>query len=193
MSSPLPPEHMLATGATVVITHNVQADKVAAYEAWLDEIAPRCQASQGHLDWHIVRPIVGRTSIYRVIIRFDSEENLRGWMLSPLRAQLISKAQPFFVHGDDYTISSDLDFWFAPANAKPPVPVRWKQYLVTWSAIYPLVMSVPLIVLPLLGLLGLDHHRWLTTLVMTGTVVFLMVYVVMPRYTQLIRRWLFAR
>jgi len=35
-----------------------------------------------------------------------------------------------------------------------------------------------------------DHY--LTTLVVTGTVVLLMVYVVMPRYTKLIRRWVFA-
>ncbi|MGD8673250.1 MAG: antibiotic biosynthesis monooxygenase [Thiogranum sp.] len=42
------------------------------------------------------------------------------------------------------------------------------------------------------SLLGFPDDHYLTTLAVTGTVVFLMVYVVMPRYTKLIRRWLFA-
>lgn len=53
--------------------------------------------------------------------------------------------------GDDFFISSGLDFWFTPPA----------------------------------------HNRFAMTLLVTGTVVFLMVYVVMPRYTKLIKRWLF--
>jgi hypothetical protein len=178
-------------GATVVITHRVRADKHADYERWLNEIAPMCKASPGHLDWHIVRPISGLTETYTVIIRFDTTAHLRGWMESPTRARLIEKAQPLFVTGDDFFISSGLDFWFAPTGAKAKVPVRWKQYLVTWSAIYPLVLGVPLVVAPVLGLLSVPDNRFLSTLVVTGTVVYLMVYVVMPRYTKLLQRWLF--
>lgn len=63
--------------------------------------------------------------------------------------------------------------------------------MVTWSAIYPLVMGVPLLIAPLMQALGLPEQRWLSTLAATATVVFLMVYVVMPRYTKLIKRWLF--
>lgn len=178
-------------GATVVITHRVREDKHADYERWLNEIAPLCKASPGHLDWHIVRPISGMSETYTVIIRFDNKVHLQGWMESPTRTRLIEKVQPLLVTGDDFFISSGLDFWFAPAGAKAKVPVRWKQYLVTWSAIYPLVLVVPLVVAPLLRLLEVPDNRLLTTFVVTGTVVFLMVYVVMPRYTKLLKRWLF--
>lgn len=178
-------------GATVVITHRVREDKHADYERWLNEIAPLCKASPGHLDWHIVRPISGMSETYTVIIRFDNKVHLQGWMESPTRTRLIEKVQSLLVTGDDFFISSGLDFWFAPAGAKAKVPVRWKQYLVTWSAIYPLVLVVPLVVAPLLRLLDVPDNRLLTTLVVTGTVVFLMVYVVMPRYTKLLKRWLF--
>ncbi len=111
---------------------------------------------------------------------------------SPARARLIEKVQPLFVTGDDFFISSGLDFWFTPGGAKAKVPVRWKQYLVTWSAIYPLALGVPLAIGPVLRLLGVPNNHLLTTLVVTGIVVFLMVYVVMPRYTKLIQRWLFT-
>ena len=179
-------------GATVVITHTVRKGKHVEYENWLNEIAPLAKASPGHLDWHIVRPIPGLTDKYTVIIRFDTKAHLQDWMESSTRKRLIEKAGPLFVSGDDFAVSSGLDFWFTPAGAKVKVPVRWKQYLVTWSAIYPLALVVPFIVVPVLRQLGLPENQVLTTLVVTAVVVFLMVYVVMPRYTKLIQRWLFA-
>jgi len=113
-------------------------------------------------------------------------------MESPTRARLIEKVQHLFATGDDFFISSGLDFWFTPAEAKAKVPIRWKQYLVTWSAIFPLALVVPLFVTPILHALGLPNNRILGTLAVTGVVVFLMVYLVMPRYTRLLQRWLFG-
>jgi antibiotic biosynthesis monooxygenase (ABM) superfamily enzyme len=185
-----PPTH--SDGATVVINHRVRSDKHAEYERWLEEIAPLCRASPGHLDWHIVRPIPGVTETYTVIIRFDTTAHLRNWMESSERGRLIEKVQPLFVGADDFYISSGLDFWFTPAGAKAKLPVRWKQFLLTWSAIYPLALGVPFAVSPLLRLVGAPASLPLTTLAVTAVVVFLMVYVVMPRYTRLVQRWLFT-
>jgi uncharacterized protein len=180
-------------GATVVITHRLREHKQAEYESWLNEIGPLCKAAPGHLDLHIVRPIPGLTETYTVIIRFKTEAYLREWMESPTRARLIEKVRPLFIADDDFYISSGLDFWFTPAGANARVPVRWKQYLVTWSAIYPLVLGVPLLVTPILQFLGVPTNRYIVTLAGTGIVVFLMVYVVMPRYTRLVHRWLFSQ
>ena len=179
-------------GATVVITHRVQNDKHPEYELWLNEIAPACRAAKGHLDLHIVRPVRGLTQTYTVIIRFDTDQNLRRWMECATRNTLIDKVRPLLVTGDDFFISSGLDFWFAPQQSNARIPIRWKQYLVTWSAIYPLVLCVPLLALPLLRQLGFPENHYTDVLVVTGIVVALMVYVVMPRYTKLIHRWLFA-
>jgi antibiotic biosynthesis monooxygenase (ABM) superfamily enzyme len=178
-------------GATVVITHRVRECKHDEYENWFNEIAPLCKASPGHLDWHIVRPISGLTGTYTIIIRFDTRSHLQQWMESPTRSRLIEKVKPLLATGDDFFISSGLDFWFTPERAKAKVPVRWKQYIVTWSAIYPLVLGVPIVIAPVLRLLHVPDNHFITTLAVTGTVVFLMVYWVMPRYTRLIQRWLF--
>jgi antibiotic biosynthesis monooxygenase (ABM) superfamily enzyme len=178
-------------GATVVITHRLRANKIAEYESWLQEISPLCKASPGHLDWHIVRPLPGLSETYTIIIRFDTLEHLRNWMESPTRARLIEQVQHLFATGDDFFISSGLDFWFTPAGAKAKVPIRWKQYLVTWSAIFPLAAIVPLFVNPILQSLASPDNRLASTFAVTGIVVFLMVYVVMPRYTRLLQRWLF--
>lgn len=178
-------------GATVVITHRVREGQQSGYEDWLNAIGPICRSSAGLLDWQLIRPIAGLTATYTVIIRFDTREHLQSWMGSQERKRLIEKARPLLAKDDDFFIRSGLDFWFTPEGARAKVPVRWKQFLVTWSAIYPLVLGVPQVVAPLLRQLGVPQARYIDTLFVTGTVVSLMVYLVMPRYTKLLQRWLF--
>jgi antibiotic biosynthesis monooxygenase (ABM) superfamily enzyme len=162
--------------ATVFITHQVREGMQADYERWADKIAPLSKASPGLLDRQIVPPIPGVSDSYTVVLRFDTQEHLQEWMQSRTRSRLIEKVKPLFV-----------DFWFMPESARAKAPVRWKQYLVSWSAIYPLVTGTTLVVRRLL-----PNHYLLSTLVITGVVVFLMTYVVMPRYTKLLHRWLFT-
>ena len=180
----------LFEGATAVISHQVAKDKHAEYEAWLEEIGPQCRKAPGHLDLHVIRPIAGLTETYTIIIRFDNQSHLRGWMESAQRNALIAKVSPLLVKGDDFYISSGLDFWFTPEKANTKIPILCKQALVTWSAIYPLVLMLPFL-LPGLHQLGLPENYYLDTLLITGIAVLLMVYVVMPRYTKLIHAWLF--
>ncbi|RYD96773.1 MAG: antibiotic biosynthesis monooxygenase [Sphingobacteriales bacterium] len=178
-------------GATVVITHHILEGKQQAYEAWLDEIGPVCRKAAGNIDWQIIRPIPALTFAYTVIIRFDTIDNLKKWMFSGERERLIAQAVPLLAKGDRYDIRSGLDFLFQSGEQPAKVPVRWKQYLATWSAIYPLSLIVPLLVAPLLRKLGVPQVRYIDALFVSGTVVFLMVYVVMPRYTRLLKRWLY--
>ncbi|QWV95354.1 antibiotic biosynthesis monooxygenase [Geomonas oryzisoli] len=182
----------LQQGATVVITHRVKEGQQAGYNEWLNEIGPLCRASLGHLDWHIVRPLPDLSETYTIIVRFDTAEHLQEWMNSEVRRRLIEKVRPLLAGDDDFLVRSGLDFWFTPSGAKAKVPVRWKQFLVTWSAIFPLASCVPLAVMPLLRRIGVPPLPYLDTLFISGIIVFLMVYVVMPRYTRLVQRWLFA-
>jgi antibiotic biosynthesis monooxygenase (ABM) superfamily enzyme len=178
-------------GATVVITHHILDGKLKDYEKWLDEIGPLCRSSVGNIDWQIIRPIPNLTFNFTVIIRFDTIENLKNWMESKERKMLIEKANPFFAKDDKYYIKSGLDFLFLSENQNSKIPVRWKQYLVTWSAIYPLSILIPLIILPILRNLNFAQNRYLDSFFISGIVVFIMVYLLMPSYTKLIKNWLY--
>ena len=179
-------------GATVVITHRVRDGQLAQYDEWLNEIGPLCRASAGQIDWQLIRPIAGLTATYTIILRFDTQEHLETWMHSQERKRLIEKVRPILAQDDDFFVRSGLDFWFTPEGAKASIPVRWKQFLVTWSAIFPLVLLMPLFIVPLLRHLGLPRNLYLDTLCVTGAIVSLMVYLIMPNYTRLIKRWLFT-
>lgn len=90
-----------------------------------------------------------------------TRELLQDWIISQDRKRLIEKVRPILAQDDDFFIRSGLDFWFTPEGAKACVPVRWKQFLVTWSVNYPLVLVMPLIVVTLLRQLGLPQNRYL--------------------------------
>jgi uncharacterized protein len=178
-------------GASVVITHHVNPALQAEYETWLQEIGPVCRSSEGLLDWHIIRPIAGYTDTYSVMIRYETERPLKQWLDSPERQALIAKATHLLVGQEEYQVSTGLDFLFMQPDAAPAKPpVRWKQFLLTWSAIFPLVSVVPLLVVPVLDAAGLPQSHVTHTFFITAVVVALMVYVVMPRYVKLVRHWL---
>lgn len=185
-------EDVQLQGSTVVIKHRVRQGGEAEYEAWLAEISPVARGFPGYLDLHIVVPVAGLTDTYTIILRFDTEDKLRDWIYSPERAALIKKVEPLLVTGDDFYIRSGLDFWFTPEGAKAKLPTRWKQFLITWSAIFPLVLLVPLAVVPALRAIGLTGNHYLNTFAVTGIICALMVYLIMPRYTRIVHRWLFS-
>ncbi|WP_029297405.1 antibiotic biosynthesis monooxygenase [Chryseobacterium hispalense] len=178
-------------GASVVVTHHILDGKQNEYESWLDEIIPQTRHSEGFIDLQIVRPIPGLTFVYTVIIRFDTIIHLKNWMESGNRKKLIEKANPLFRKNDNYEIRSGLDFLFTSESTTGKAPVRWKQFLVTWSAIYPLSLIIPLTLLPLLRFLEIPKNYYFDGLLISGIIVFLMVFAIMPVYTRVIRKWLY--
>ena len=175
-------------GATAVISHRVDAQNHAEYELWLRRIAPVVQSYPGHMDWHVVRPITGHSTTYTVILRFDNKAHLADWIDSTDRRDLIAEAQQFLIR-DEIKTGTGFDFWFA-AGAKPP---PWKQFVVTWSAIFPLVYVTPKLLAPAFSAFHLPKSPALHTLIATGLIVALMVWVIMPRYTCLIAGWFTRR
>ena len=186
-----PRQKNLDSGATAVINHHVRDDQHRSYEGWMSRISAIVSKHPGFLDSQVIRPVPGLTNTYTVIIRFDDRGHLEAWLNSDVRKNLIEEVRPLLGREDSYAIQSGLEFLFNPETPVAKGPVRWKQFLLTWSAIYPLVLIIPALLLPCLRLLGIPQLRMLDMLLVTGVMVALMVYLVMPRYTRLLRGWLF--
>ena len=67
-------------------------------------------------------------------------------------------------------------------------PRRYKLFLLTWIAIYPIITGI----LWLFGSFLIPLPLPLRTLILTVLLVYLMTYIVMPRLQRLFRRWLNA-
>ena len=175
---------------TSVIRHKIKEGEQAAYETWLREIVPLAAHSTGHRGVNVIRPPVGSTE-YTVILHFDTIDNLRAWLDSDVRRDLIAKALPLLAGEDDVEIKTGLEFWFTPPSSKAKTARPWKQFLVTLSAIYPLSMLVPFLYRPVFVLVPFPGAYYVQALVIAATLVALLTYVIMPRYARAIAAWLY--
>lgn len=178
-----------AETVTAVIQQTVRRESVAAYEQWLKKVVPIAARFPGHRGVNVIHPAAGGLQ-YTITIRFDSLAHAQDWFASGARKQLVDEVAPLLDADEKVETRSGLEFWFHPAPGQPPAR-RYKQFLLTLSVIYPLTMLVPAVVHRVLAPVPVLSGYWLEHLVASAAIVGLMVYLVMPRYTRLMARWLY--
>jgi uncharacterized protein len=174
---------------TTIIRHKIKDGEQAAYEEWLREIVPIAARFHGHRGVNVIKPVAGSTE-YTIVLHFDTVENLRGWLDSEERRKLIEKATPRLASEDRVEIKTGLEFWFTPPStqlrARP-----YKQFLVTFSVIYPLTLLIPLLLNPVFEQSAFFESRYLRQFLVDAVIVASIIYAIMPRYTRLIAKWLY--
>jgi antibiotic biosynthesis monooxygenase (ABM) superfamily enzyme len=179
-----------ATGpVTTTVTRRVKPGHEAAYEAFLAGISGAAQGFPGYLGIEIFRPTPGgQGGEYRTVYRFDSAAHLRGWLDSPERAAWLQRAEPHVAGPMRTQFLTGLEGWFTlPTQPGIPPPPRYKMAVLTWVTIFPLITLVVVATAPLIGSLPLVARLGITTAVTVS----LMTWVVMPRVTRLLGRWLY--
>jgi antibiotic biosynthesis monooxygenase (ABM) superfamily enzyme len=171
-----------------VITHTVKAGAEQRYEEWTKEILSAVSSYPGYLGREVFLPTRGNHK-YTIIVRFDNEEHLRNWTDSEARRGFISQANDLLEKGDQNEVRTGIDFWFTPEGTRPPK--AWKQFLLTASAVYPLSLILPRLLAPLYRAAPALGHPLISALVMAALLTGLLTFVIMPRYTRLVRRWLY--
>lgn len=174
---------------TSVIQQQVRPEAVAPYEQWLKKIMPVAARFPGHRGVNVIPPAAG-TSSYTITIRFDSLAHAEDWFRSEARRQLMEEVAPFLAGDEKVDTVTGLEFWFRPPAGQKPAK-RYKQFLLTLSVIYPLTLIVPPLVQRLLGPVPLLQNRFVEHFIASAIVVGLLAYVVMPRYTRLMAKWLY--
>jgi antibiotic biosynthesis monooxygenase (ABM) superfamily enzyme len=172
-----------------IITHVIKAGEEQRYEDWLADILRAVSSYAGYLGREIFRPAHGSRK-YTTIVRFDSHEHLNDWAESTIRQSYIKRVSDLLEEGDQHEIRTGIDFWFTPGGIKPPK--RWKQFLLTLSAVYPLALILPVVLGPLFSLIPppLNDHP-VKSFAAAASLVALLTFVIMPLYTRLVKRWLY--
>ena len=171
-----------------VVTHTVKPGAEQRYEEWTREILDAVSRYPGYMGREVFLPIAGNRK-YTIIVRFDNEENLKGWTESDERKSFISRAGDLLEKGDQNEVRTGIDFWFTPEGTRPPK--AWKQFLLTASAVYPLSLILPRLLAPLYRVAPPLGHPLISALLMATLLTGLLTFVIMPRYTRMVRRWLY--
>ncbi len=175
--------------ATLVIRHSVKPSARHDYESWLKKIGPERQRFKGYLAANVIRPS-SASGPYTIVLRFHCHENLSGWIESEARSRFVQDAQSYLDATEELEHQTGLEYWFTPETPAHPRPRPYKQFLVTLSAIYPLILLVPMALQPLFSAVPTLAHPLAAKFLTAVIVVLLMIYVIMPRYTRRLGAWL---
>lgn len=173
-----------------VIRHEVRPGHDADYEAWVADVLPIAESFPGHQGVAIIRPPEG-SHVYTIVLHFDTLEHLRGWLESDTRRRLLDKVEPFLTHAPgEVEIRPGLEFWLSPPGQKHARP--YKQFLLILSALYPLSLGMAWLAQPLFAAVPGLAQPLLRGLLLAAAIVAVMTWVIMPRYTRLVAKWLYA-
>ena len=190
MPRPLPPHGTPASSpedasVTVTVARKVAPGREADFEEWVQGIMEAAAKFPGFLGGGVLRPPrAGRE--WHVVYRFADAEKQRAWEASAERAAWLARADEF-ARETGTTHVSGLETWFALPGRTAPAPPKWKMAIVTFAAVYPLALLVTVALAP-------RTAAWpllLRPVAFAGVLVPLMTWVVMPRLTRLLRRWLY--
>lgn len=179
---------VLDDSVTVSVSRRVLPGKEDEYEEWVSGVSNAASLFSGHMGTNILRP-QGVQQNYVIIYRFDSFAHANAWEDSPEREHWL-ECLAELVEGEAETKRvSGLEFWFElPAVPVSSVAPRYKMALLLMVVVYVLVVSLNTIFAPLIK----DFPFYIKLLLIIPSQVLLMTYVVMPRVTQLFKKWIYA-
>lgn len=173
---------------SVVVKRHVRPGSEEAYEQLLRGMLESLALAPGYLGTTIVRPLASGAGPYRVELRFDNEEHLRGWSQSEERNKWMRCLESVTVGEPHIKTLSGMETWFAPHGDEAIVPPpRFKMVAVALLASYP-IMTL---------LMYLAQHYAshvplaVRTLVTSSLMLIIMTYGAMPLMTRLFSRWLY--
>lgn len=182
------PTRDVAQPVTVVVTRRVKPGREPSYEAWLERLIREASVLPGYLGTHVLRPAATGSREYTSVFRFDSVEHLRAFEDSDLRHRALAQAIDFVEADAVWNKLTGLELWFTPpAGTVMPQPIRFRMALVMIVVVYGLVLSIGTLVALVLSAAPMPL-RLLATITIE---VFFMTYVLMPRLTRWLARWIY--
>jgi antibiotic biosynthesis monooxygenase (ABM) superfamily enzyme len=175
---------------TVTVRRKVRPGCEPVYEAWLARLTEGVRdAFPGYLGAEFHRPAAPGVG-YCSVFRFDSLQHLEAFERSELRARMVDEAADLFAAPAAWERMTGLEFWFdPPPGTRVPQPSPHRMALVLVAVVFALVLGLNLALGPLMTGWPLALRLLLTVAIQ----VTLMTYVIMPRLTPLIARFIYPK
>ena len=175
---------------TVLYSRRVKPGREADFEAWARGIVAAARQFPGHLGASVLDAPGSRE--YHILFSFADRQSLRAWLDSAERRRWLARVGELLEADRGLQQLTGLETWFKLPGSNVPTmtpPPRWKMWLVSLVAVYPLVLAFQVLVVPRMARLPLP----LRALVFPLVLLTLMTFVVMPMVTRALRRWLGPR
>jgi antibiotic biosynthesis monooxygenase (ABM) superfamily enzyme len=175
---------------TVLSSRRVKPGREADVQAWAHGIVAASRRFPGHLGAAVLDDPDSRA--YHILVSFTDRRSLRVWLDSQERRRWLARVADLLEADQGMQQLTGLETWFKLPGANVPTmkpPPRWKMWLFSIVAVYPLVLAFQALVVPRMA--GLPFP--LRALSLPLVLLTLMTFVVMPVVTRVLRRWLGPR
>ncbi|HTE68735.1 MAG TPA: antibiotic biosynthesis monooxygenase [Actinomycetes bacterium] len=128
---------------------------------------------------------------YHILFTFTDRKRMQNWLDSDERQRWLARVDEL-IEAERLQQLTGLETWFKLPGSNVPTmkpPPRWKMWLVSIVAVYPLVLAFQALVVPRMVGLPLPLKALIFPLVLLT----LMTFAVMPVVTRLLHRWLGPR
>jgi uncharacterized protein len=174
----------------VLYSRRVKPGREAAFEAWAHGVVAASRQFPGHLGASVLDAPGSRE--YHILFTFADRKSMQAWLDSDERRGWLARVGELIEADRGLQQLTGLETWFKLPGSNVPTmkpPPRWKMWLVSIIAVYPLVLAFQVLVVPKMVGLPLPLRALAFPLVLLT----LMTFVVMPVVTRLLRRWLAPR
>lgn len=173
--------------ASAVVVQRVPAAGADWFMEWQRGVTAAAASFPGYRGTDVYPPADGRDE-WVVVIHFEDEKSLQGWLTSPVRAGWVEKLRARLGDFELQALPDGFGPWFAGLNRHPAAPPSWKMALTVLVALYPTVMLLTILTGPHLNPLGLAAAM----LVGNALSCALLQWVVMPVTMAALGPWLAA-
>jgi antibiotic biosynthesis monooxygenase (ABM) superfamily enzyme len=172
---------------TAVFSRRVKPGREAEFEDWAHGVIAAATRWPGHLGASVLHE--PDSPWYHLVYKFTDRRRFRDWIESDERNQWLGRVEGLTEDSErELQQTTGLETWFDLPGQEPTrrPPPRWKMWLVSLVAVYPLVVLFQWALAPRMEGLPLPVKAAVFPLVLLS----LMTYVVMPLVTRALRRWL---
>jgi uncharacterized protein len=183
-----PPDEQSDEPVTAVILRRVRPGSENEFERWLHDLYEVAIGFRRHRGMTVIRPRDRQNPEYIVVFSFDSEDNLQRWRDSDERHHWLDRVESLLEGSPTEHYRTGLETLFSvPGHHVVEPPPRWKMWVLSAAAIYALLLAFTLLAGPVLD----DRSVPLRFLVTAPTLSALMTWLVMPRLSKRLSRWLY--
>lgn len=187
---------------TVVVRRAARPGRESEFEEAMKAFIAESLVFPGSGDFHVVRPGASGPREYTIVHRFDCEAARREFVESAMYARWMARLREITEDEPRMQEYSGLAGWFTlPENAGERTrspgfaraaphgpPPKLRMAAVTFIGVYPLTSTLP----SAFGKAMPGVHPLIVNIFVTGTIVALLTWAVMPLLTRVLARWLFA-
>ncbi|MCL9806976.1 hypothetical protein NAT51_15675 [Flavobacterium amniphilum] len=178
----------IITPITTIVRHSIKLGAEKDFENWFDKIEKKINLFKGFKGVFIIPPKVNNLSNeYIIAFQFENMENLIEWIDSEERILELKKLNKISQKEMQLDFHNSIGFWFTGVKVEDKKPPKWKMALLTWIAVFPMVI----ILLEIFSKLFPSFPLALKVFFVTITLVTLLTWVLMPNLTKLFKKWLF--